>query len=77
MSWITEDQIRNQFSFHPPASTETAELHEAVRGKLRELAYWFNEKLPEGPTKTVAIGKLREAMFYANASIACDTPPKE
>lgn len=67
---MTPEDIDNRFNFHP-ADTDIKRLaHEAVRGHCRWLAHWLNEALPEGREKALAITKLEEVMFWANASLA-------
>ena len=47
--------------------------HGSVRAACLELAHQLNDDLPEGREKSVAITKLEEAMFWANAAIARTT----
>lgn len=61
--------ITNRFSFHP-ATEVTGPKHENVRTSCFEFAEWLNENLPEGREKSLAITKLEEVMFWANAAIA-------
>lgn len=67
----TED-IESRFSFHPAKTEHARDSHECVRSECKRLATLFNEFLPEGREKSVAITKLEEVMFWANASIARD-----
>jgi hypothetical protein len=46
--------------------------HSSVRYNSQKLALFFEEKLPSGREKALAITKLEEAMFWANAAIARD-----
>ncbi|UDM00091.1 DUF7681 family protein [Streptomyces longhuiensis] len=64
------DDIANRFAFHPAATPEKRTEHENVREDCRELAAEWNDRLPEGREKSLAITKLEEAMFWANAAIA-------
>ena len=68
---ITPQQIDNWFAFHPATRT-TGPLHDDVREQFRNLAHWLARKLPSGPDRTLTIRKLQEAMWSANATIACD-----
>ena len=44
--------------------------HQKVRETLYEAASTLNLMLPNGREKSLAITKLEEAMFFANAAIA-------
>lgn len=44
--------------------------HEFIRTQFGKLAVDLNNLLPEGPDKTVALRKLTEAMWAANAAVA-------
>jgi hypothetical protein len=71
MSKFTPDaQLAEWFSYHPPSTPEIAHAHEKVRDACHDLAQVFSNLLPECPDKTVALWKVREAMFEANACIA-------
>lgn len=67
---MTSEEIKNRFAFHPADTRERQEAHEAVRGQLRYAADYLNDLLPEGREKSLAVTKLEEAMFWANAAIA-------
>lgn len=62
--------IENRFSFHPADTDEKRSAHESVRAQCRTLAHAWSGVLPEGREKALAITKLEEAMFWANAAIA-------
>lgn len=61
--------LDNRFDYHRPNEAR-AQLHERTRGACRVLAEHFNRALPEGREKSLAVTKLEEAMFWANAAIA-------
>ena len=61
--------IDNRFVYHPP-SQENKIKHEDIRVRAAELAHAINVLVPEGREKSLAITKLEEAMFWANAGIA-------
>lgn len=60
----------NQYKHHAPKSDKIAALHGNVRQELFVVANWINELLPRCREKSLALTKLEEAMFWANAAIA-------
>lgn len=68
--------IDNRFSFHPADTQEKRIAHEDVRAKCRALAHHFNQVLPEGREKSLAITHLEEVMFWANAGLARQDPAR-
>lgn len=63
------DELINRFAYHAP-TPEKVERHSVVRSEVYDLADWFQVWLPDGREKSLAITKLEEAMFWANAAIA-------
>lgn len=64
------DDIEHRFAFHAATTQEKRDEHTSVRQRCRQLADQLNESLPEGREKAVAMTKLEEVMFWANAAIA-------
>lgn len=64
------DAIENRFNFHPANTQEKQDAHEAVRNSLRTVAHYLDGFLPVGREKALALTKLEEAMFWANAAVA-------
>jgi hypothetical protein len=62
--------IENRFNFHAATTDEKRDAHTSVRQGARRLADDLNEQLPEGREKALAITKLEEVMFWANAALA-------
>ena len=63
-------ELVNRFSFHPATTPEKQNAHGSARLGCLELAAHLNELLPEGREKSLAITRLEEVMFWANAALA-------
>lgn len=63
------DRIQNDFKFHP-ADEAKGQTHQAVREACELAAHKINSLVPESREKSLALTKLEEAMFWANAGIA-------
>ena len=61
--------LANRFTYHPPKGTQL-DRYAAVRTKAFELATFIEENCPASRERTLAIGKIEEAVMWANASIA-------
>lgn len=66
---MTAEDIDKRFNHHPPTPPKVR-MHEDVREVLRISAHAINTICPEGRDKSLALTKLEEAMFHANAAIA-------
>ncbi|MDM2104332.1 Uncharacterised protein [Mycobacteroides abscessus subsp. massiliense] len=62
--------IEHRFAFHAATTEEKRAEHGSVRAACKELAHKFDRDLPPGREKSLALTKLEEAMFWANAAIA-------
>ncbi|MFM9430062.1 hypothetical protein [Arthrobacter sp. MP_2.3] len=69
MSAESTNDIEKRFTFHAADESKTAS-HQLVRDQVKGLAHYWDGNLPAGREKSLAITKLEEAMFWANASIA-------
>jgi len=66
---MTKEDIENRFTYHAPKDGQP-EIYQDIRTLAKELALDINEFVPEGREKSLAITKLEEATFWANAGIA-------
>ncbi|MBM4592647.1 hypothetical protein GS454_04665 [Rhodococcus hoagii] len=60
----------NRFEYHPPKNIVTVKAHEMVREAAKGLALAFENLVPDSREKSLALTKIEEAMFWANAGIA-------
>ncbi len=68
---IDKSDLFNWFSYHAPMPGQN-QRYELIRTEARRLAEIILENSPPSPEQTVAIRRLREAIMYANAAIACN-----
>lgn len=69
MMGINYQALDVRFNAHPVDDDGGGRL-EAVRGAMRRAAVTVAESVPEGREHSLALTKLEEAMFWANAGIA-------
>lgn len=74
--YLKPEMIDEEFASHAPGDETVGHVHTLVRAELRRLAHWLNDLLPEGPRKTDAINRLREAMWAANSAVAVYQSPE-
>lgn len=68
--YITTDELRHRFQFHPADSANSQDAQQTVRDVLLEAA----DKIvvatgPPSREQSTALTKLEEALFWANAAI--------
>lgn len=61
--------IDSRFDYHPPSGARI-DQHRTIRDDVKCLAETFDETLPAGREKALALTKLEEALFWGNAAIA-------
>lgn len=66
---MSQEGISNRFTYHAP-DQDKIYLHGQVRESLLTVANYFDDVLPDGREKALALTKLEEAMFWSNAAIA-------
>lgn len=64
------DRLNNDFRFHEKSRQERASEHEQVRSGCLKLAGLVTSVVPVGREQSLALTKIEEAMFWANAGIA-------
>ena len=65
-----EKEFGNRFTHYPPINNIIRQNHEEVRNKIQDVARSIKRVVPPGREQSLAITKLEEAMFWANAGIA-------
>lgn len=65
------DRCDNEFTYHAPKPGQ-AEMYETLRAKAKDYAKFIVRNTPVSREQSVALTKLREVMFWANAAIACN-----
>lgn len=66
---MLDNNIENVFTYHAPKPGQP-EKYEALRAKAKELAYLVTSSCPVSRERSLAMTKLEEAIFWANASVA-------
>lgn len=67
------DCFDENFTYHAPFGDQT-KRYEKIRAGARTFAELVNSLGPDSEEKTLAIRKIQEAVFWANASIAINEP---
>ncbi|MFF4179736.1 hypothetical protein [Streptomyces sp. NPDC001750] len=67
---LTPEDLANRFTYHAPSTPERAAAHAMIRGACAGLAAQIADLCPEGREQALAVTKLEEVMFWANAAIA-------
>jgi len=64
------ERVANKFRYHRPTSLAQVLSHESVRETIGDLAYEWQQKLPDCDEKVEAIKHLQIAMMFANSAVA-------
>lgn len=72
---MTSQDLENRFTYHAPRGDQPPK-YDILRKEARALAYQIEALCPEGREKSLAITKLEEAVFWANAAIAREPQPE-
>jgi hypothetical protein len=68
-TYMQIDDIERNFTYHAPKADQP-ERYVYLREKAKALAMDFVSKCPDSRERSLALTKLEEAIFWANASIA-------
>jgi len=64
-----DEVLENNFSYHTPKEGQN-EMYVKIRSTAKDLAYLLKELCPNSRELSLALTKLEESVFWANASIA-------
>jgi hypothetical protein len=64
-----DHDLERRFTYHAPVWRQT-EKYTALRGQAKHFAYRIKELVPEGREMSLALTKLEEVIFWANAGIS-------
>lgn len=62
-------ELESRFTSHAPKNDQT-KRYQVIRSKALEVATFLDENCPESRELSLALTKLEECVFWANASIA-------
>lgn len=66
---MTKAEIDRRFAYHAPEADQPPK-YETIRAAAKSMAIILNELCPDSCERDIAITRIEEAMFWANASIA-------
>jgi hypothetical protein len=66
---MNPEELERRFTYHPPKNNQPVKYVE-LRNLAKALAFKIYVICPESREQSLAITKLEEAVFWANASIA-------
>ena len=67
---MTQEQLDNWFQYHKPEAGQP-ETYERIRAAGKAFAKVIVEETPSSADQTAAVRKVREAVYTANAAVAC------
>ena len=68
-----KSKLDRDFTYHPPKSDQQKEMYESIRYVAKQLAIFISQTQPPSRELSLAITKIEEAIFWANAGIARNT----
>ena len=66
---MTSEEMGRRFDYHPPREHQPAD-YKAIRNQARFMAETVDDLCPDGREKSLAMTRIEEAVFWANAAIA-------
>ena len=63
-------ELDERFKHHPPTTMKIENAHTDLRLAARKMMRAVEEICPAGREKDLALTKIEEAMFWANAAVA-------
>jgi hypothetical protein len=70
---ITKNELNERFSAHLIDTTQQERCHE-IRERAGEIAHLIADTTPESREQSLALTKLEEVVFWANAAISRGKP---
>ena len=64
-----QETLNNNFTYHAPKGDQQ-ERYVHLRGEAKDLAVLIHHSCPASRERSLAITKLEESIFWANASIS-------
>jgi len=66
---MENEDLEKRFTYHKPKEGQP-EVYEMLRGNAKHFAFEIDTHCPDSREKSLAITKLEESVFWANAAIA-------
>ncbi|CAL9480721.1 Acb2/Tad1 domain-containing protein [Streptomyces sp. enrichment culture] len=63
-------ELTRRFAYRPPTTPDRTAAHATLRGACAGLAAQITDLCPPGREQALALTKVEEAMFWANAALA-------
>lgn len=70
---ITQEDLDNRFTYHSPQDSKNTNLpglYGVIRSTAKKFAELIVEECPASRETSLAVTKLEEAVFWANAALA-------
>ncbi len=64
-----QEELDNRFTYHSPKNNQP-ERYQSIRALAKEFAQHIIDNTPQSREQSLALTKLEECTFWANASIA-------
>lgn len=62
--------LQNRFGYHKPTNQDIIDAHQKIRHDCQWLALSVLDLVPQSREQSLALTKIEEAMYWANAGIA-------